>query len=95
VTLKVREEVGSLRRARVARALADALRKARAHEGLRLLRCSIRDDEAHMIVQADSPEALGRGMKSLAARFARAVNRALRRSGAVLRDRYELRVPGA
>jgi hypothetical protein len=31
-------------------------------------------------------------MKSLAARFARAVNRALRRRGPVLRERYPLRV---
>jgi hypothetical protein len=31
-------------------------------------------------------------MKSVAARVARTVNRALARSGAVLKDRYELRV---
>ena len=31
-------------------------------------------------------------MKSIAARFARAVNRALNRSGKVLRDRYHFRV---
>jgi putative transposase len=62
---------------------------------------SIQDDHAHLIVEAESPEALGRGMKSLAATYARAVNRALRRAGPVLVDRYHshvlrtpLEVPG-
>lgn len=49
-------------------------------------------DPLHAIVEADGPAALGRGMSSLGARFARAVNRALRRRGAVVRERYHLRV---
>ena len=44
------------------------------------------------MVEARDTEALGRGMKSIAARFARAVNRVLERSGRVLRDRYPLHV---
>jgi hypothetical protein len=51
---------------------------------------SIQSNHAHLIVEADNAAALGRGMKSLAARFARAVNRALGRSGPVLYDRYHL-----
>jgi hypothetical protein len=45
-----------------------------------------------LIVEANDGDALGRGMKSLAARFARAINRALQRTGRVLADRYHLRV---
>jgi REP element-mobilizing transposase RayT len=53
---------------------------------------SIQDDHVHLLVEADGKEALACGMKSIAARFARAVNRALKRSGKVLRDRYHFRV---
>ena len=53
---------------------------------------SIQRDHAHFVIEANGREALGRGMKSLSARFARAVNRALGRSGRVLADRYHLRV---
>ena len=53
---------------------------------------SIQRDHAHLIVESDSKEALGRGMKSIAARLARVVNRAFARSGAVLDGRYHLRL---
>ena len=53
---------------------------------------SIQTDHGHFIVEAVGREALGRGMKSLSARFGRAVNRALGRKGPVLAERYHLRV---
>ena len=49
-------------------------------------------DHAHFVVEADSNRALASGMKSLAARLARAVNRVVGRSGAVLDGRYHLRL---
>ena len=58
----------------------------------RLVEFSIQSDHLHAIVEAEGRDALGRGMKSLAARFARAVNRALGRTGPVLRERYHLHV---
>jgi hypothetical protein len=42
--------------------------------------------------EADDAARLGRGMKALGARLARAVNRAFGRRGAVLRDRYHMRI---
>ena len=45
-----------------------------------------------MIVEAAGKQALGRGMKSVSARLARAVNRAFQRSGPVLDGRYHLHV---
>jgi hypothetical protein len=91
VTLEVVEGL-PLRSPRVRREVAEALRGAREREGFRLVRCSLERGRATLtlLVSADDAGALGRGMKSLTARFARAVNRALGRSGAVLRDRYRL-----
>jgi REP element-mobilizing transposase RayT len=58
----------------------------------RLVHYSIQANHAHLIVEADGPNALGRGMKALGARLARAANRVFDRSGPVLADRYHVRV---
>jgi hypothetical protein len=92
VTLKVRAGLPSLRTLRVVRELEASFRRGCERGGFRLAHYSIQDDHLHAVVEAKGPEALGRGMMSLAGRFARAVNRALSRSGPVLADRYHLRV---
>ena len=92
VTLKLRPELPSLRQVRVVRALEAAFRRGCERGSFRLVHYSLQADHAHLVVEALSPEALGNGMKSLGARFSRAVNRALGRSGRVLADRYHLRV---
>ncbi len=53
---------------------------------------SLQGNHAHLIVEARDREALGRGMKAIGARLARAVNRVMARSGPVLADRYHLRL---
>jgi len=53
---------------------------------------SLQGNHAHLIVEARDREALGRGMKAIGARLARAVNRVMGRSGPVLADRYHLRL---
>jgi REP element-mobilizing transposase RayT len=92
VTLKVRGGLPSLRQGQVVRELESAFRRGNERKHFRLVHYSIQADHAHLIVEASDRDALGRGMKSLAARFARAVNRALGRTGRVLADRYHLRV---
>jgi REP element-mobilizing transposase RayT len=92
VTPKVRAGLPSLRKEAVVRALETAFRRGNERKHFRLVHYSIQADHAHLIVEARDRDALGRGMKSLAARFARAVNRALGRTGRVLADRYHLRI---
>ena len=92
VTLKVRPGMASLRMVGVVREVEASFRQGAERGEFRLVHYSVQSDHLHAIVEAEGPSALGRGMKSLAARFARAVNRALRRSGPVLRERYHLRV---
>lgn len=58
----------------------------------RLVHYSLQGNHAHLIVEAKDREALGRGMKALGARLARAVNRVFSRAGRVLADRYHVRV---
>ena len=53
---------------------------------------SLLSNHTHLIVEASGRQALGRGMKSVGARLARAVNRVFGRRGPVLLDRYHVRV---
>jgi REP element-mobilizing transposase RayT len=92
VTLKVRAGLPSLRLPGVVREIEATFRRASARKDFRLVHYSIQDDHAHLIVEANGTAALGRGMKSLASRFAFAVNRALGRTGKVLAERCHLRV---
>ena len=92
VTLKVVPGLRTLRNVRIVRALEAVFRAACERGGFRVVEYSIQDDHLHMLVEADDRRALARGMKAIGTRVARAVNRVLRRSGKVLRDRYHLRV---
>jgi hypothetical protein len=60
--------------------------------GIRLVHYSLQGNHAHLIVEADNDRALGRGMKAIGARLARAVNRIFGRTGPVLEDRYHVHV---
>jgi hypothetical protein len=55
----------------------------------------VQGDHVHMIIEAAEKDALGRGMKAVACRLARAVNRVFGRSGSVMAGRYHLRVLGS
>ena len=92
VTLKVRRDLPNLRTKRTVREIERSFARGCERGSFRVVHYSIQTDHAHLLVEANGREALGRGMKSLSARFARAVNRALGRSGRVLADRYHLRV---
>ena len=92
VTLKVRDDVPSLRSLRLVRELERSFSEGCERGEFRLVHYSFQRDHAHLLVEAKGREALGLGMKSLGARFARAVNRVFDRSGPVLADRYHLHV---
>ena len=92
VTLKVLPGLRTLRDARIVRALEAVFRAACERGSFRVVEYSIQGDHLHMLVEAGDRVALARGMKAIGTRVARAVNRVLRRSGPVLRDRYHLRV---
>jgi REP element-mobilizing transposase RayT len=73
------------------RELRRSLRQACERGEFRVVHYSIQCDHAHLVVEAAGKQALGRGMKSIGVRFARAVNRVFRRRGPVLEGRYHLR----
>jgi REP element-mobilizing transposase RayT len=92
VTLRMRSDVPSLRNTRVVREIERTFARGCERPGFRLVHYSLLGNHAHLIVEAHDVAALGRGMKAIGARLARAVNRIAGRSGRVLADRYHHRV---
>lgn len=91
VTIKVRRDVPSLRTVKLVRELERTFAAGCERPGFRVVEYSLQGNHAHFIVEARDRQALASGMKSLAARVARAVNRVFGRSGAVLAERYHSR----
>jgi REP element-mobilizing transposase RayT len=91
VTLRVRPGVPSLRGGALVHEWRRSLAEANERGDFRVAHYSLQGDHAHLIVEAHGKEALARGMMSIGARLARAVNRVGRRSGPVLDGRYHHR----
>jgi REP element-mobilizing transposase RayT len=77
---------------RLVREVEASFRRACERGRFRLVQYSIQSNHVHMIVEAASAADLARGMKSIGARLARAVNHVFRRRGRVLADRFHLHV---
>jgi len=91
VTLRVRSGISSLRRRGVVREFRESLRRGCERGEFRVVHYSVQRNHVHLIVEAAGKQALGRGMKSVAIRLARSVNRVLSRTGPVLLGRYHVR----
>jgi putative transposase len=92
VTLRLRTDVPSLRTVGIVREVERTFAKGCERPGFRLVHYSLQGNHAHLIVEAHDRDALGRGMKAVGARLARAVNRVAGRTGRVLADRYHHRL---
>ena len=92
VTVKVRDDVRNLRTRVCFRALASAFAEGRERFGFRLVGYSVQGNHIHLLVEGADAQALSRGMQGLTIRMARALNRALVRSGKVFRERYHAHI---
>ena len=92
VTVRLRREVWSLRTHRCFRALKRAFARGCERFGFRLIEFSVQGNHIHMIVEAPDAVALGRAMKGLEVRMARALNKVMLRKGPVFADRYHAHV---
>ena len=90
VTLRTADAVHCLRAGRVFPAVRRALAVS-SHSGFRIIHYSVQNDHIHLIIEADDGVRLSAGVRGLAIRLARAINRALGRRGSVWDDRYRAR----
>lgn len=87
VTLRAADGLPSFRLRSNFTAIRHAM-SAASGQSFRLLHFSVQSDHMHLLVEADGPERLARGVQGLAIRVAKAINRALGRHGTVWGDRY-------
>ena len=92
VTMRIREELPSLRGKEVFLALREALGKGKERFGCRLNHFSVQSNHLHLILEADDRVALTRGVQGLAIRIAKALNRVWERKGKVFAERYHEQV---
>jgi len=92
VTLRLRSDTPSLRTTCIVRAIERSFASGCVRPGFRLVQYSLQGSHAHLIVEAQDRDALGRGMKAIGSRIARAVNRIARHTGPVLAERYHMRL---
>ncbi len=92
VTVRLRKDLPSLRIKKLVRRLERTFAAGCERPDFRLVHYSLQGNHAHLIVEARDRDALGRGMRSVGIRIARAVNRVAARKGRVLADRYHLRL---
>jgi len=92
ITLRVRPDVPSLRNPHFIAAFRHTLAQCSVRNGFRVIHYAIQTNHAHCIMEAHGRRRLANGMKSFAARFARAVNRVFDRAGPVLVERFHLHV---
>ncbi|HET7787942.1 MAG TPA: transposase [Myxococcales bacterium] len=88
VTMRLQPGVGYLREHSRAKIVEDALRTARERFGVRIIHYSIQGNHLHLIVEAESVEALSRAMQGLSIRLAKRLNALIDRHGGVFADRY-------
>jgi REP element-mobilizing transposase RayT len=95
VTLRLREGLPMLRRARSFDAVRSAI--GTAHKsGFRVVHFSVQTNHLHLVVEADDRRALSRGMQGLKIRITRRLNRLWGTKGTIFAERYhdrEIRTP--
>ena len=88
VTLRLTSEVGTLRRFKVVASLRRAFFRGCEKDGFRIVHFSIQRHHIHLVCEADTAEALARGIQGFAISAARRLNRRIHRHGRVFSDRY-------
>jgi REP element-mobilizing transposase RayT len=90
--VRVADHVWNLRSRRSCRVIEQCLADALGRFGLRVIEFTILGNHIHLIVEANSSEALSRGMQGLCIRIAKGLNRMMRASGSVFSDHFHSRV---
>jgi REP element-mobilizing transposase RayT len=98
ITVRVNQNVGTLRKRDMFRAVREASITTARREDFRIVHASVQGDHIHMMVEAEDKDAISNGMRGFQISAAMHINNALtrrtgcRRRGTVFPDRYHMRV---
>src|SRR5258708_1443990 len=82
------EDVPSMRGKKLFRQIRESFHRCHEKDGYRLTHFSVISNHMHALVEADSAEALSRGMQGLGVSIAKRINMNSGRRGRVFSDRY-------
>ena len=91
VTLRIRPGVQSLRRGKICASVRAVLTAGGHKPAFRVVEFNVMSNHLHLLVEADGPADLARGMQGLGVRLARRINRLLGRTGSLFATRYHAR----
>lgn len=89
VSLKIKPELGNLRKKRVHGLIRGALSEGCDVPGFRICHYALQPAGLLLIVEADDRASLSRGMQGVNVRIAKSLNRLWERNGSVFADRYD------
>jgi REP element-mobilizing transposase RayT len=92
ITKRVRGDVTRLRRFELCKVLRRAFVYGCRKDEFRICQFSIQGNHIHLICEANSSEALARGIQAWSVRIARGLNGYLDRAGTVFADRYHVEI---
>lgn len=92
ITLKLQSGLPNLRRKPEYLAIRASFEAAKERFGFRLIQFVVMSNHLHLIVEAEDTLSLSRGLKGLAIRVAKALNRLWHRKGSVFRERFHAHV---
>jgi REP element-mobilizing transposase RayT len=91
VTLRMRDDVPTLRSRSAWSVIVRVLRAARERYGVTVNQYAVLANHLHLIVEHDGGDSLSKGMRGLCTRLAAQLNALFRRTGPLLADRYHAR----
>lgn len=92
VGLKIKPELGNLRKKRIHGVIRGALSEGCDIGGFRICHYAVQPAGLLLIVEADDRAALSRGMQGVNVRIAKGLNRLWERNGSVFSDRYDTEI---
>jgi putative transposase len=92
VTLRITNDIPSLRSSRRFQLIKECFAKAQKKPGMRLVEFTVLSNHLHLIVEADTSRDLSRGVQGLCVRLARVLNLTLKRGGRVFADHFHSRL---
>ena len=90
LTVKIKKNKAEMKNKAVLAILKRAIRNARK-QGLKVIHYSLEYDHAHLLVEVDNNQVLGKGMQAFGVTIAKAINKLKRDSGGVYKHRYHFR----
>ncbi len=91
VTLRMARHVYNLRSRRAFSVVGRAIGKAAERFGMRIVQFAVEGNHMHLVVEAESNDALSRAMQGFSIRVAKGLNAMMRKRGNVFADRYHAR----